>query len=134
MLRWTKDLIRIRRSTPGLSHCDKRSLEVMALENKCLVLIWRDDENERSFICLLNLSNESVTYVVRSTMNKLVKLLDSRDYGEAGHTSPNDSVGSRITIPGGVTAIYMAHEKLFVSANCGETSSPRGTGIEETEQ
>jgi maltooligosyltrehalose trehalohydrolase len=112
MLRWTKDLIRIRRSTPGLSHCDKNQLEVTALENKCLVLIWRDDENERSFICLLNLSDECVTYVVRSTMNNIVRLLDSRDYGEAEHTSCHESVGSRITIPGGVAAIYTAHEKF----------------------
>lgn len=115
ILRWTTDLIRLRRSTEGLNRCDRSRLEVGSLENKCLVLIWRDDVRRSSLLCFLNLSTSSVSYVLRNSMGKPVKVLDSRDYVEdAGEAQATEGViSSRIVIAPESVLIYRSEDNGF---------------------
>ena len=98
MLQWTKDLIQIRKDTPGLSSCDKSCLNVKILEPGCLVLNWGVGDNH-TVTCFLNFGKEPLIYSMPDKWQVSRHIIDSADYASHGYERKDKNHSPTITVP-----------------------------------
>ncbi|MBW4469664.1 MAG: malto-oligosyltrehalose trehalohydrolase [Stenomitos rutilans HA7619-LM2] len=105
-----QQLIELRRTLPALKKLDKHNLEAIALEDEKLLLLHRWSAESQIF-CLLNFSQNDVSFTPKIPKGDWQKRLDSADeawLGSGAHL-PNELVfGQAITIPAVSFALYQA--------------------------
>jgi maltooligosyltrehalose trehalohydrolase len=79
ILQWHKELICLRRSESILQNFNKNSVRAYPIGQKGLVLYRHSDDGRKTLLCLFNFSDEPVAYEIPPALDKLEKLLDSKE-------------------------------------------------------
>ncbi|WP_114783648.1 malto-oligosyltrehalose trehalohydrolase [Botryobacter ruber] len=79
MLKWYRELIRLRRSNPVLQNFNKDAVQVHTLGQKGFVLIRRSENEDQHLICLFNLSQKRISYTFPEWDVNWQKILDSKE-------------------------------------------------------
>ncbi len=106
LLRYYKELLRLRRNTPALAFLSRRDMDVTAIENDNVLMIRRRAQPDSDCVVLFCLSGEPATVSCPLPNGRWYKVLDS---GERRWEGPGSAVPQTLESEGTVPLVLSPH-------------------------
>jgi maltooligosyltrehalose trehalohydrolase len=104
LLSWHRLLINLRKTSPVLKNFSKEDVSVDVIDEKGFVLYRASEDKQEKWMCLFNLSEETISYTVPDPLSEWSKILDS-NRTECLEDENQQPLLSKDLLPGGMEMV-----------------------------